>query len=93
MVSAPARRRWQRRIGIILVLIGLVPSLTYGIYASVVTRQEAQQQGLLPEEASRKALQDTWAVTQYLWFFIPVGMVVYLTGLLGEDPKTYNRPT
>jgi len=91
-MSTPTRRRWQRRIGIALVLIGLVPSLAYGAYVSIVTRQEAADRGLLPDEAARQALKDTWAVTKYLWVFIPVGMVVYLTGLLGEDPRTFNRP-
>ena len=91
-MSTPASRRWQRRIGMALVLMGLVPSIAYGVYVSIETRQTAAEEGLLPDETARKALQDTWAVTKYLWVFIPVGMVVYLTGLLGEDPKTFNRP-
>ena len=91
-MSTPTRRRWQRRIGIALVLIALVPSLVYGVYVSIAVQQEAADRGLLPDEVAREALRDTWAVTKYLWVFIPVGMVVYLTGLLGEDPRTFNRP-
>ena len=82
----PPRRYWtKRRVGLVLILIGVVPTFVIGVYSSFAY-YVFRDSGVPGPEAAREALIRTWNVGKYLWGLLPVGMVVYLLGLMEEAP-------
>jgi hypothetical protein len=82
------RRFWtKRRIGVVLILIGVGPALAHGLYSTADYYLFTDLADRGPEEARRRLIA-TWDLGKYLWAFLPIGMVVHLLGVMEEaTPK------
>ena len=71
-------------------MIGVVPTFLYGLYntVDVYFNRPPDTSG---REAARRSLLKTWSVGRYLWPALPVGMVVYLLGVMAGAPVKRRR--
>jgi len=86
----PRRRFWdKRRVGVVLALVGIIPTLIIGAVNSN-TFYFNREEGVSGAFGALEAAKHTWEIGKYLFWFLPLGLVIHIAGIM-ETAKPTKR--